>query len=127
MASIEMTSLIAQAIDGIEVGGAYRRVRAENKSDAGRERDRYRDDGQPCERNDGADHLCNGEMDHDLRKPDAKDQTDQPTDATQQQRFGEELQRDIAPCRADRLADADLARALADRDEHDVHDAYTAD
>ena len=39
----------------------------------------------------------------------------------------QELREDVAPPRADRLADADLARALGHRHEHDVHDADPAD
>ena len=39
----------------------------------------------------------------------------------------EELQEDVAPRRAERLANADLARPLGDRHEHDVHDADAAD
>ena len=43
------------------------------------------------------------------------------------QRLDEELGEDVAATRADRLADADLAGPLADRDQHDVHDPDAAD
>ena len=39
----------------------------------------------------------------------------------------QELREDVAPLGADRHADADLARALRHRDEHDVHDPDPAD
>ena len=39
----------------------------------------------------------------------------------------EELGQDVPAAGADRLADADLAGPLGDRDEHDVHDPDAAD
>ena len=53
-----------------------------------------------------------------------------PIDAAEQAdrgRLEQELGQDAPPRGADRLADADLARALGDRDEHDVHHADAAD
>src|SRR5947207_5262847 len=41
--------------------------------------------------------------------------------------FEQELNQDFPPARAERLPDPDLARALLDVDEHDVHDADAAD
>ena len=41
--------------------------------------------------------------------------------------FDQELEEHVALARADREPDADLARALGDRDEHDVHDPDAAD
>jgi hypothetical protein len=40
--------------------------------------------------------------------------------------FDQELQHDIVAPRAQRLANADLAGALGDRDQHDVHDDHAA-
>src|SRR5205085_516272 len=37
------------------------------------------------------------------------------------------LQKNIALLGADRFANADLARPLGDRDQHNIHDTYTAD
>ena len=45
----------------------------------------------------------------------------------ERQRLDEELSEDVARLRAERHADADLARPLRDADEHDVHDADAAD
>ena len=40
--------------------------------------------------------------------------------------FERELQQDVALARADGFAHADLARALGDRNQHDVHHADAA-
>ena len=45
----------------------------------------------------------------------------------QHHRLDQELQQHLAFERADRQAHADLARALGDGDQHDVHDADAAD
>ena len=45
----------------------------------------------------------------------------------QHDRLDEELDEDVALARADRQADADLARPLGDADQHDVHHADAAD
>ena len=45
----------------------------------------------------------------------------------QRERLDQELGEDVAAPGADRLADADLAGPLADRDQHDVHDPDAAD
>ena len=52
-----------------------------------------------------------------------------PIDAAQHRkhdRLDQELGQHLALERADGQADADLARALGDRDQHDVHDADAA-
>ena len=43
-----------------------------------------------------------------------------PPSGRQEHGLEEELPQDLAPARAERLADADLARALGDRDRHDA-------
>ena len=48
-------------------------------------------------------------------------------DETEHDRLDQELHEDVALARADRHADADLARPLGDADEHDVHHADAAD
>ena len=52
---------------------------------------------------------------------------DQAADQADGDRLEQELAEDAVALGADRLADADLARALGDRDEHDVHHADAAD
>jgi hypothetical protein len=54
-------------------------------------------------------------------------QADQPAEHRQHHRLDQELQQHLARDRADGEADADLARPLGHRDEHDVHDADAAD
>ena len=56
----------------------------------------------------------------------AQDQPDQPADAGQNDRLGQELPQDVAPLGPHRLAQPDLPRALGHRHQHDVHDADTA-
>ena len=50
-----------------------------------------------------------------------------PPDRGEHDRLEQELPEDLAPPRAERLADADLARPLGHRDHHDRHDADAAD
>ncbi len=50
-----------------------------------------------------------------------------PGDEGEGEAFEQELREDVAAARAEGLEQADLARALGDRDEHDVHDADAAD
>src|SRR5256886_6154943 len=47
---------------------------------------------------------------------------DHAAQQAQHQRFDQELEHDVEPRGPERFADADLARALGDRHEHDVHD-----
>ena len=68
-----------------------------------------------------------GELADHGRDGEADDDADEAAEERQGQRLDEELGEDVAAARADRLADADLARPLADRDQHDVHDPDAAD
>ena len=52
---------------------------------------------------------------------------DEAAGERRRQALEQELQQDLAPPRAERLAHADLARALLHVHEHDVHDADAAD
>ena len=49
-----------------------------------------------------------------------------PPTRRQHRCFGEELEQDFLPPRAERFPHADLARALGDRDHHDRHHADAA-
>jgi len=57
----------------------------------------------------------------------AEAEADQPPEKTQHQRLDHELRQDGRPAGADGFAQTDLAGALGDRNEHDVHDADAAD
>ena len=59
------------------------------------------------------------------RKPSAG--ADDAAEHRERDRLGEDLPQDVAPPRAERLAQPDLARALAHRHQHDVHDDDAAD
>jgi signal transduction histidine kinase len=60
------------------------------------------------------------------RRPSPRPRRDAARDA-EHERLDEELEHDVATSCAERLAHADLARPLRDRDQHDVHDADAAD
>ena len=55
--------------------------------------------------------------------PNAEDRAEE----AERRGLDEELRENVAPLGAERLADADLARAVRDGDEHDVHDHDRAD
>ena len=57
----------------------------------------------------------------------AERDADAAADQAERDRFDEELQQHVAALGADRHAQADLARPLGDRHQHDVHDADAAD
>ena len=57
----------------------------------------------------------------------AEEDAEHAADRREEHRFDQELPEDLAPARAERLAHADLARPLGDRDHHDRHDADAAD
>ena len=68
-----------------------------------------------------------GELADDGGDDEPDDDADQAAEEREGQGLDEELGEDVAAARADGLADADLARPLADRDQHDVHDPDAAD
>src|SRR5216684_7367991 len=113
--------LVAQAFDGIELGGADSGNGAEQ--DANQRGNNDGDDGGEARNGDAilgevADGEGDGEPDDDAK--DAADKGDEDG-------FREELETNLAFGGADRFADADLANAGADGGEHDVHDADAAD
>src|SRR5688500_7402992 len=112
---------VPEGVDGVEFGGFAGGVEAEEDADGdgGGEGDDDRaagDGGGPFEE---AGH----EFGDDHTEGDAK----QAAKNAEGDRFGEKLQQDIVAARADREADADLAGAFGDADEHDVHNADAAD
>ena len=58
---------------------------------------------------------------------DADEHADGAAEQAEGDGLDQELQHDVAALRADGDADADLAGALGDAHEHDVHDADAAD
>ena len=57
----------------------------------------------------------------------AEDEAHEATNYAKDNRFEEELEKDIAAAGAYGFADADFASTLRDGDEHDVHNANAAD
>ena len=60
-------------------------------------------------------------------RPPARADTEQPADRGEDTGLDHELAEEIAGSRAEGLAQADLAGALSDRYQHDVHDPDPAD
>src|ERR1017187_5703819 len=113
--------LVTNGLDGIQFGGLYGRINTEQKSDehGDSERDddrRSGDDGGPAR--GGGDNL---------RQRESEPDTDQAAGDGNEHGLREELTHNIGLACTDGPADADFARALEDRGEHDVHDADAAD
>src|SRR5215831_16027983 len=102
-------SLVAQRLDRIEAGRAGGRVGAEEHADGGahdhaeQDRPQAQRRGQRAQRADQERHGGADQDAHDAARE------------RQRRGFDQELGEDVAPARAERLADADLARALGHR------------
>ena len=62
-----------------------------------------------------------------LRARDAEEETAHAAEDAHHDALDEELHQHVRAARAEREANADLTRALGDRDQHDVHHANAAD
>src|SRR5690606_24336797 len=113
--------LVAQCLDRVESGRSPCRPDAEKETDSDAERGREPDRLRRYE------DLPAGESRHEPRGTRAEADAEQASEEAKRHGLDEELQKDAPPRRAERHADADLARALGDADEHDVHDADAAD
>ena len=111
---------VPQRVDGVEAGGGHGRVHAEEDADHDRQAEA---DGDGPAADDG---LPIGELADDVRPADAEQHADQSAGGREHDGFDEELQGDVPPLGPQRAADADLAGALGDRGQHDVHDADAA-
>src|SRR5579862_9433755 len=112
---------IAQRLDGVEQRRLARRVVAEehahrDREEGGEHHGLQRHLHGPAER--AADHH---------RSDDPEQDAGRAADEAEHDGLAEELELDRLFRGADRDAHADLARALGDGDEHDVHDADAAD
>ena len=114
-------SIRAQRVDGIERRRPPRREIAEDHPD--HRGDRERNDVDPEIEHERHLHQRGQHRDDELRD----DEADHPAQARQRHRLDQELQQHLACDRADREADADLARAFGHRHQHDVHDPDAAD
>ncbi len=111
--------LVAEGFDGVEVGGFPGGVDAEDQADGA-----GADEGEqhPEHADAGRDEEVNGQG-----KSGAEEDADDAADRAEHDGFKGELQQDGLFGCADRFSDADLASALGDGDEHDVHHADAAD
>ena len=109
---------MAKGVDGAQRRGPVGGVEPEEHPDGHGHHERLDDRGRGHDR-----------LDADDTEPAPIRPTTTPGDAAQQRqhhRLGQELAQDGAPGRADGLADADLAGAFGDGDQHDVHDPDAA-
>src|SRR5262245_56527145 len=113
---------VPKTLDWVEVGGLLRGPDAEDESDKDR-------DGHPAhdgpERDRGGE-LGQEEQDH-VADHEGEDHAQDTAEGSQRHGLEQELADDVAFAGADGLADADLAGAFGDADEHDVHHADAAD
>src|SRR5262245_15055151 len=113
---------VPKTLDWVEVGGLLRGPDAEDESDKDR-------DGHPA--HDGPERDRGGELgqeEHDhVADHDGEDHSEDSPEGGQRHGFEQELADDVAFAGPDGLSDADLAGALGDADEHDVHHADAAD
>ena len=112
---------MAEGLDGVELGGLV-----------GGEESEYQSDGYGYAEG-GGHHPGFDDHGHALaifhedgHAPGEQDAGDASAEA-EGDRFDEELDKDVPAASSDRDADADLACALGDGDQHDVHDPYAAD
>src|SRR5207249_1523985 len=90
---------------------------AEHDPDGGAE---HEPDDRPFDRHVGVEMR----EDHDqVAEREPRQDADHAANVAQHHGLEQELHQDAPPPRPERLADADLARSLGHRDQHDVHDA----
>src|SRR6266446_6497212 len=109
--------LVAQAFDGIKLGGADSGNGAEQNADQRADDDG--DDGRQT-RNRNA---IGGEEADGVRNGESYDDAEDAADEGDENGLGKELEANLTFGGADRFADTNLANAGADRGQHDVHDA----
>src|SRR5215471_11424997 len=109
-------SFVAQRLDRIEAGRTRGRVGAEEDADAGAHDHAEQHRAQAQRRRQRA-HRA-----HEQRERGADQDAHDAARERQRRRLDQELGEDVAPAGAQGLADADLARSLGHRHEHDVHD-----
>ena len=113
-------SVVVERLDGPKLRRLARRIEAEDDADRHGEADRQLHNAHG-HRQRHAQHAL--QRVHEQR---AQRQADQAAQAGDDDCLDQELQENVAPLGAHGLADADLARALGDGYEHDVHDADAA-
>src|SRR3989442_6445374 len=115
------TLLVTERFDRIQPRSLAGRIEAEEDPDAGGEAEGEhdgfrRDEGAPL-----------GEVTDRARAAEAERDAGDPADQRERDGLDQELEQDVTPPGADRHPQADLARPLRDRDQHDVHDTDATD
>ncbi len=125
---------MAEGYDGVHAGGSHGGEHARDDADQREDREGDQHDGAGGVEDDVAvvvGGLVDGGVERhgwdQLGDDDRDDHADDTGDEGQHEAFEEELGEDVAAACAEGLHEADLAGALGDRDEHDVHDADAAD
>src|SRR6516225_2527157 len=125
MNTIHLDSFVTQAFDGVHVGGALRGIHS------GAHRNERERQQRPDDRDDGNYWLGNEVRQRSNGQQETESDSDRVAERAAQNgesnRLAEELLEDVGSRRADRFQDANLAGALGDSDEHDVHDADAAE
>src|SRR5919197_893989 len=105
-----------QGFNRIEFRRAHRRVEAEEEADERRDADPERDRPRLHRRGQRR------QLADDDRENEPEAGAEHAAEGRQRDGFGQDLPDDVAPARAERLAQPDLAGPLADDHQHDVHD-----
>src|SRR5882762_2909949 len=119
------TCLEAEGFDGIDGSGAVGRVKGGKNGDETEEKDGA-DGDLPTGEHAGEKRRNGGEIDQGAEAI-RNDEADTTADDDDENGFEKELTKDGFARGAKGHADADLARAFANADEHDVHDAKAAE
>ena len=124
---------VAESFDRVKAGGEYGRDHAADEPDGSKDEDgNDQSDGVDREADvagfgvfsPGAEERKSADGEgNDVGQDDAEESTGEGDG----ERLGQELEEDVAAARAQRFLYADFAGALSDGNEHDVHQADTAD
>src|SRR5712664_617598 len=112
----EVGLFVAQGFDGIEAGGFDGGVHTENEANA--HGDAHGEDNGP--ERDGRRQSGHCQIDQQAYAS-AEQHANDTSRAGEHHGFGEELPDNVAAARADSFSNADLARALSDGHQHNVH------
>src|SRR5215510_5045767 len=110
-------SLVSEGLNGIQIGRFVGGISAKDNSHDGTDEKTKND---PIDRDDGSQFEIPG---GGVAAENAEKDTEGAADFAEDNRLENELSHDVALFSADGAADSDLASALGDRDQHDVHNA----
>src|SRR5450631_4756413 len=117
--------LVAQGFDGIDGGGAARRIQGGQDGDAPEDRQGHRPR-LPCWQQPGEEVRHRQQVDQ-RTEAESDEQTGAAADQRNNQRFQEELPHNAVRRSSQGFADSDFACALANGHQHHVHDPEAAE